>query len=306
MNTNELIQEIKNNKTSGASELMIKAIKCISTFSEAFNAETIEKYHKGMVAFGRQLVDTQPSMAPLFYAVNKVLLVVENEVKRGRGLQEIKNAIKSASDELLANSKNAITKIKKQVANLIEEGCTILTHSYSSTVIQSLIFAHQEGKGIVVIITESRPLFEGRRTAGILAENGIRAVLIADMASFHFLDDVDIILTGSDCICHNGVVNKIGTKGIAIAASQYGIPFYVLSEKSKFLPSKYMDEPLIEEKEGREILEDAGDTEVKNIYFDITPHRFYKGVITEDGEVEGNEVQAILAQLEVCKGLIGK
>ncbi len=150
-------------------------------------------------------------------------------------------------------------------------------------------------KDITVIVAESRPLFEGRSTAKILSENGISVTLIADMASFHFLKDVDMILTGTDCVCSNGVVNKIGTKGLAIAASQYKIPFYVISSMSKFLPSKYMDEPVIEEKEHREVLEEPVDFSVKNIYFDITPLRFITGIITEDGVVGVNEVKALLA-----------
>lgn len=306
MNYDELLQEIRDDKISGASELSIKAIKGISTFSEAYNAETSEKYHEWMVNFGKQLIEAQPSMAPLFNSVNKVLLVVENELKRGVSVKELKRATKSASDDLLVHSKNAIINIKKQVADLVEDKGKILTHSYSSTVLESLIFAHQEGRDMEVIVTESRPLFEGRRTAKILADNRIKAVLIADMASFHFLKDVNMILSGTDCISHNGIINKIGTKGLAMAASHYEIPLYFLSEKSKFLPSKYMDEPLIDENERGEILDEVGNIEVKNIYFDITPHRFYKGVITEDGVLSGEEVLAFLTKLEVCQDLIPK
>lgn len=306
MNIDELIQEIKSDKISGASELMIKAIKCLTAFSETVDADKAEKYYEGVTGIGRQLIDAQPSMAPLFNAVNTVLLTIGDRLESNCTVEELKKSAKSSSEELLAHSKNALIKIKKQVANLIEGECTILTHSYSSTIIKSLIFAHQEGREIKAIVTESRPLFEGRITARILAENGIKAVLIADMASFHYLNDIDLIMTGSDCICHKGVVNKIGTKGLAIAAFHYNKPFYVLSEKSKFLPSKYMDEPVIEEREPKEILEGVDDVEVKNIYFDITPHRFFRGIITEDGMVGGDEVQAILAQLEVCKELIPK
>jgi translation initiation factor eIF-2B subunit delta len=193
-------------------------------------------------------------MAPLFNAVNKVLLVAGNELKRGSSVKKLKEATITATDELLLHSKNALIKIKEQVADLIEDKCNILTHSYFSTIIESLIFAHQEGKHIEITVTESRPSFEGRRTARILAENGIKVVLIADMASFHFINDMDLLSTGSDCICHNGVINKIGTKGLAIVASNHNIPFYVLSEKSKFLPSKFLEEPIIEKKDPKEIL----------------------------------------------------
>ncbi len=304
MNYNELLQETRDDKISGASELSMKAIKCISTFSRAFEAETSKKYHEGMIAIGKQLIEAQPSMAPLFNSVNRVLLVVENELKRGVSVKELKSSTKSASEDLLSHSKDAIKNIKKQVADFLEDKSKILTHSYSSTVLESLKFAHQEGRDIEVIVTESRPLFEGRRTAKILAENGFKVVLIADMASFHFLNEVNMILFGTDCICKNGIINKIGTKGLAMAVSHYEIPFYFLSEKSKFLPSNYMDEPVIEEKERREILEEGGNIEVKNIYFDITPHRFYKGIITEDGVLNGKEVLTLLAKLEVCQDLL--
>jgi eIF-2B alpha/beta/delta-like uncharacterized protein len=243
-------------------------------------------------------------MAPLFNAMNKVLLVAGNELKRGSSVKKLKKATITATDELLLHSKNALINIKRQVVDLIEDKCTILTHSYSSTIIESLIFAHQEGKDIEITVTESRPSFEGRRTARILVENGIKVVLIADMASFHFINDMDLISTGSDYICHHGVINKIGTKGLAIVASNHNIPFYILSEKSKFLPSKCLEEPIIEKKDPKEILKGFEGIEVMNIYFDITPHKFFKGIITEDGVVSLNEVQAILTQLEVCKDLI--
>ncbi len=304
MNADELISEIRNDKSSGASELMMKAIDCLTAYSEAFDDEEPKKYYKGMIDIGRKLITAQPSMAPLFNAVNTMLLEVEKGLDRGSTVTELMVTTKSLSDELLTNSRNALMKIQDYAADLVNDGQTILTHSYSSTAVKSLVFAHEKGMDLKVILTESRPLFEGRRTAKILSEKGINVVLIADMASFHFLNEVDLILTGCDCICYKGVVNKIGTKGLAIAASHYNIPFYILSEKSKFLPLKYMDEPEIEEKEPKEILEEREGIEVKNIYFDITPHEFIKGIVTENGIVGEMEVQDLIEDMEVCEGLI--
>jgi translation initiation factor 2B subunit (eIF-2B alpha/beta/delta family) len=305
MRVDEIIHEIKEDKISGASELMRKAINCLLVFSDTFDADTPEKYYKNLLEIGKKLINAQPSMAPIFNAVNNVLLVVENELKKKISVEELKISTKSISDELLIRSKNALKNIKEEVANLIQDKFRILIHSYSSTVIESLIFAGTQ-REFEVFVTESRPLFEGRRTASILAENGVKTVLIADMASFHFLDEMNMILTGSDCICHNGVVNKVGTKGLAMATSYYGIPFYVLSEKSKFLPSKYMNEPRIENKDPREIIEGIESIEIRNIYFDITPYEFLKSIITEDGIFKADEMKAMLERLEVCKDLIFK
>ena len=267
--------------------------------------ENLKTYHESMIEIGRRLINAQPSMAPLFYAVNKMLLEIEKEIEGKATVAELKEAIRSASEQLIVDSKDALNKIQGHFTSLLDDKCTVLTHSYSQTVIKSLIFAHQKKKDMTVIVTESRPLFEGRRTARILTDSGISVVLITDMASFHFLDDVDLILVGSDCICAKGVVNKIGTKGLAMASSHHDIPSYVLSERSKLLPSKYLKEPKIEEKEPREIFDEAGDIEVRNIYFDITPFEFLNGIISENGVMDVGEVQGLLAGLEVCKGFVG-
>ncbi|UCE74256.1 MAG: hypothetical protein JSV56_00750, partial [Methanomassiliicoccales archaeon] len=84
----------------------------------------------------------------------------------------------------------------------------------------------------------------------------------------------------------------------------HDIPFFILSEKSKFLSSKYRKEPAIEEREPQEILEDIKGITARNIYFDITPHEFIKGIITEEGIINVDEIQSILGKLEVSSGLI--
>ena len=66
----------------------------------------------------------------------------------------------------------------------------------------------------------------------------------------------------------------------------------------------YLDEPEIEEKEPKEILEEREGIEVRNIYFDITPHDFIKGIVTENGIVGDMEVQDLIEDMEVCEGLI--
>lgn len=304
MNAKELLKEIECDNISGAVELAQKAIRYLTVFSDSLDSEDPSIYQENMIEIGRQVIDAQPSMAPLFNVVNCVLFQVEEGVKRGSSVAELKIKIKSVLEGLQKEYENSLIKIQKHFINIIKDGSTIMTHSYSSTTIKSLIFAHREGIKMNVMVTESRPLYEGRRTAQILAENGIKTVLIADMASFYYLSDIDLILTGCDCICQEGIVNKIGTKGLAIAASQFDIPYYIVSEKSKFLPSKYLHQPKIDERESDEIFENPGNIQVKNIYFDITPLRFVKDVITEEGVLNTQDVPGLLDKMEVFESLI--
>jgi translation initiation factor 2B subunit (eIF-2B alpha/beta/delta family) len=120
-------------------------------------------------------------------------------------------------------------------SELIGEGSRVLTHSRSSTVKAALICARRSGKTFRVIATESRPLCEGRTLASELAREGIRVTLIADAAVAAKIDDVDFVITGADRISPGLLVNKIGTRMIALAANEKGVPVYALADMSKLL-----------------------------------------------------------------------
>ena len=73
---------------------------------------------------------------------------------------------------------------------------TIVTHSFSSTILTALqsLPAHD----IHVIVTESRPLYEGRRVAARLSERAIPTTVITDAQIGLFVPQADIALLGAD------------------------------------------------------------------------------------------------------------
>jgi eIF-2B alpha/beta/delta-like uncharacterized protein len=300
----DLLLDIEKDNSSGASEIVMKANKCLLSFSEEFKSNSKQEFYKELMNVGKRLIKAQPEMAPLFNFINGLLLDLEEQQNSLLEVNEEKKLVKTYSNGFLSQSKMAQNKIQKLVLDLIDNNSTILTNSYSSTVVKSLIYAETKGKVMKVIACESRPIYEGRKTARILAEQGIDTILIADMSAFNFLEDVDLILTGCDCICQAGIINKIGTKGIAMAASHYNIPFYVICEKSKLLPSAYFKEPKIEKKDPTEILEDPGKINIHNIYFDKTPYKYVLGIVTEDGMLAPFEVENLLGNMKVAPELI--
>lgn len=49
------------------------------------------------------------------------------------------------------------------------------------------------------------------------------------------MENIDFVLTGADAVVENGgIINKIGSYTVAIAAKAHGRPFYVLAESFKF------------------------------------------------------------------------
>jgi len=104
---------------------------------------------------------------------------------------------------------------------------------------------------------------------------------------------VDIVLVGADRVAANGdVANKIGTYKLALAAQDNGIPFYPCVPTSTVdLSLSSGDEIPIEERpaeeitrvtyQGQPIAPDGID--VANPAFDVTPHRYVTGIVTENG-----------------------
>jgi translation initiation factor 2B subunit (eIF-2B alpha/beta/delta family) len=306
MKAEDLLKAIENNNTSGAAEITSFASECLLSFSNEFLGGTKEQYFKAMVDVGKRLIFAQPEMAPLFNLINEVLLTLEGRMNIAEDVTELKNLVIEKTSEFISRSKAAHKNIQKLVLDLISNDSMILTNSYSSTCIKSLLYAETKGKRMKVITLESRPMFEGRKAAKILSDHDIKTILIADMAAFSFLSDVDLVLTGCDTICYTGFVNKIGTLGLAVSAFQFNIPFYVLCERSKMLPSSYLQEPTIVKKDPGEIFQEPGKFKIHNHYFDVTPHKFATGMVTEDGMVAPSHVKELLNGLKVSSMLYPK
>jgi methylthioribose-1-phosphate isomerase len=149
-------------------------------------------------------------------------------------------------------------------------------------------------RGLVeeVFADETRPLLQGSRlTAWELAQLGIPYRILPDgaAASALFAGLIDAALIGADRIARNGdSANKIGSLGVAVAASEAGVPFLVVAPEST-VDRKISDGSQIE-------IEFRGDSEVTNFAgtptaplgsrtynpaFDVTPARYITAVVTD-------------------------
>src|SRR5439155_23245793 len=122
---------------------------------------------------------------------------------------------------------------------LIEDGSTIITFSRSSTVEHALLHAQRAGRHFSVVCAESRPACEGHETAAVLASHGVPVTLVVDAALVAEVPTAQLVLTGADLLSTDGLVNKVGTYALALAAKAAGVPFYTLCGSQKFLPSGY-------------------------------------------------------------------
>lgn len=172
-------------------------------------------------------------------------------------------------------------KINKNVLKVIKNNSKIFTHCHSTNVVNALIYAKKHGKKFEVFNTETRPLYQGRRTAKELSKAKIKTTLITDLEIHEFLKNTDAVFLGSDALLKNGdIINKIGSAMIAELAKNHKIPVYIIADSWKF-SSKDVK---IEERTYKEVWKNAPrEIKIKNLAFETVPSKQIKAIISELG-----------------------
>ena len=119
--------------------------------------------------------------------------------------------------------------------SFIRPGMTVLTHGWSR-VVSTLLKEAAEGTHFEVIILEGRPDASGAKAASqMYAKAGIPTTIVLDSAMAYVMEKVDMVIVGAEGVVENGgIINKIGTYAVAIAAKEHKKPFYVAAESFKF------------------------------------------------------------------------
>jgi len=288
-----LIDEIRNDKTHGASQLARQAANVLKVAAEQSQADNTKAFLQEQREIGERLMSARPAMAPIFNMVNGLLKAI-SEKSAEIELDLVKHFTISKADEVVNGSLQAVAQIAEHGSELIADGDKIMTHSYSSTVVAVLKAAFAKHRHIEVIATRSGPGRTGERIARELGLYGIPVTFIDDAAMGLYMRTVNRVVVGADRVCADGkVVNGIGTYQLALASEKANIPFYVLCETLKFDPRLSSDEVDLEEKEPSEVVESGKlppEVRVKNPYFDITPLELITGIITENGLLMPEEV----------------
>lgn len=250
---------------------------------------------EALAATKERLKKTRPTAVNLAWAAGRVFQ------KAGASEKPAEAALKEALriyDEAVESDR----QIGEYGAELIEDGDVILTHCNAGglatcgigTALGVIKTAWREGKKIEVFADETRPLLQGARlTAYELVNEEIPVTVITDNAAAFAMKNLGItkVVVGADRIAANGdTANKIGTYGVAVLAKEHGIPFYVAAPLSTIdvdtptgegIPIEFRSaDEIIFFNEKRVVADGA---EIKSPAFDVTPHKYIAGIITEKG-----------------------
>ncbi|WP_298630258.1 S-methyl-5-thioribose-1-phosphate isomerase [uncultured Thermus sp.] len=237
----------------------------------------------------RLLRQSRPTAVNLFHALDR-MRPHWGDLKGS--LQEAQAIWHEVAETEKAISQHGARVLRGQVLTHCNTG-PLATGGYG-TALGAIVEAFRQGRVSHVWVDETRPYLQGARlTAYELQKARVPATLIADnMAGFLMARGrVDAVMVGVDRMALNGdFANKIGTYALAVLAHHHGIPFYAALPLSSVDPSLETGEGIpIEERPAEELLELKGVRLAPEGFpayhpaFDLTPHRYLTGIVTEKG-----------------------
>lgn len=216
----------------------------------------------------RRLLRVHPAMAPLWRAL---ALALEED---GRAVLLLREHLESETDGV----------VRVAAGWAIGRRARVLTHSSSGTVFETL---RRAGRRISeVVCTVSLPGGEGRPFARRLEKEGFTVTVIGDAEIGRAAAEATIALVGADAVTEDAVVNKVGTRLVALAARDAGIPCYALAGTTKLLPSEAWNP------------EAAPD-------YEATPLALLDAVVTERGPMSPPQIRRAAARIDIPPALLG-
>jgi methylthioribose-1-phosphate isomerase len=261
---------------------------------------------------------TRPTAVNLFWAIDRMKGAFASGVQAGESTSELADRLEREARAIHDEDVSNCRLMGGVGAAVVPDGARVLTHCNAGALATAgygsalgvIRAAVEQGKRIAVFADETRPFMQGARlTAWELIRDGISTTVITESMAGPLMraGEIDVVVVGADRIAANGdTANKIGTYTVAVLAHEHKVPFYVAAPISTIdLATPDGEHIPIEERDQREVthfgtsrLTPVGAL-IRNPAFDITPHRYITGIITERGILAApfaESLQKVLAE----------
>jgi translation initiation factor 2B subunit (eIF-2B alpha/beta/delta family) len=202
-------------------------------------------------------------------------------------------AEKYGVEKVLDYISKADREIAREGIRLVRKNSIIFTHCHSSSVMNIMKEAKKNHRKFEVFNTETRPLYQGKKTAMELARAKIHVTTFVDslaaiaLTKNSILKKSNFMLIGADALLvknHElvGVINKIGSNMFAEIAKEHRIPVYIAANSLKLTEKNIK----IEKRAQKEVWnEKSRYINTINPAFEVVEPKFIKKIVCEFGIV---------------------
>ncbi|ABR31032.1 initiation factor 2B [Thermosipho melanesiensis] len=153
-----------------------------------------------------------------------ILKWIKHMIDEGYGAKNIRRILRTSFENTI-----------KYARKFLNFDAKVVTISNSKTL---EIFFKTHQKNLEIIIPISNPGGEGKLLYNNLKTSKHTVTLVDDFKIEKHIRECDYVITGADAVSEIGVINKVGTKTLAILAKYHKKPFFVIADKTKFIDSE--------------------------------------------------------------------
>ena len=300
MNIPQLLQRLQTDNVSGATTLVELALDILEAFATQEASQTPHEFVTALETLVDAILAAQPSMAVMINLAQQALQACPDDLPLTAVRQPLLQTLAAFRRDLRASTQ----ALCQRALAVLPPQSTVLTYSNSATVIAALRYAYDHGRIRRVLLSESRPAYDGRPQALALLEYGMRVEYSIDMALFERLAEATVVVVGADAVFPEHLVNKLGTHALAQLARLQGIPCFSLCAANKFLPTAATALWHITDHPGQEVWPEAPDgLALSNRYFDTTPLALLSGIVSDQGIYTPEALRLLLQRQELSPAL---
>jgi uncharacterized protein len=225
---------------SGSKSIALKALELLKHYYRS-NENNINS----VIEFADSLKTTKPTMA----ATENIIDSTVDILKKGCGEKSFGKIFYKLEEATIDTIEYALREMFSK-----KESLSVLTCSFSNTIINLIEKGNRKYPGVIVYALESdyNGIKYGARLKSILSDNGIICHVVQENETVEAVSECDCIIIGADRVVENiGVVN--GTPSLLLAKLAYNTkPVYIIAESFKnsheivlepgfeFIPAKYI------------------------------------------------------------------
>jgi methylthioribose-1-phosphate isomerase len=298
----EVARAIRTMVIRGAPAIGVSAAMGIALGMRRSTAKGTRQFAVDFQKICDMMAATRPTAVNLFWAIDRMKRTFAEGAQAGESSDELADRLEREARMIHDEDVASCRAMGGFGADVVPDGARVLTHCNAGALATAgygsalgvIRAAVEQGKRIAVFADETRPFLQGARlTAWELVRDGINTTVITESMAGPLMraGEIDLVVVGADRIAANGdTANKIGTYTVAVLAHEHKVPFYVAAPLSTIdLATPDGDAIPIEERDRREISHIGSSrlipegAHIRNPAFDITPHRYIAGIITEKG-----------------------
>lgn len=295
----KIVDDIKSITIQWATNIAKAAFEILISESKAKSFESWSAFLDFIQQGMELLISARPTEPMLFNGMDYIKAEI-SKLAPSASADECQQKVAEAAQFYLNLINETAERAVLNGLGIINDGDNVLTHCHSSSAVKTLKLHKVKGLKFKVYNTETRPLFQWRKTAKDLIEAGIDTTMVVDWVAPFLMDEesgtdlmMDCVIIGCDAIkLDGGVINKVGSYSVGLSALFANVPVYIAGN---LLKVDIHDKIHIEKRQDHEVWEDSPEgLQFLNLAFDKIPPKFIRGIITEFGIIKPRDIRTVV------------